>query len=126
MNTLCPRGLIPLLIGAALVLIPVRPVFAADFQVNPVRLDLNDKTRTALLTVHNQSPEPVRIQVSMFQWTQDTRGRMELTPTRDLSFFPSLMTVEPDQSRNIRVGGLVSSGATEKSYRIIVEQLPSS
>lgn len=114
-----------LLLGATLVM-PARAALASDFQVNPVRIDLNETTRTALLAIHNTSPEPVRLQISMYTWKQDAQGKVELTPTKELSYFPSLLTVEPGQARNIRVGGLIASGVAEKAYRIIVEQLPSS
>lgn len=113
-----------LILGAALVVMPARMAWAADFHVSPVRLDLNERTRTALLTIENPGPEPLRLQVSLFTWTQDAQGKAVLTPTQDLTWFPSLLTVEPGQSRHIRIGGRLQAANTEKTYRVIVEQLP--
>ncbi|WP_224242343.1 fimbrial biogenesis chaperone [Hyalangium gracile] len=113
-----------LLLATTVGMVPAGSALAADFQVNPVRIDLNDKTRTALLAVQNSSAESLRLQVSLYEWTQDAQGRVELSPTRDLTHFPSLLMVEPGQSRNIRVGGQLTAGDEEKTYRIIVEQLP--
>lgn len=123
MKNLCSHWWKRLLLGATLV-IPAHAALASDFQVNPVRIDLDEKTRTALLAVHNTSPEAVRLQVSMYTWSQDAQGKVDLTPTQELSYFPSLLTVEPGQARNVRVGGLIAAGVAEKAYRIIVEQLP--
>jgi fimbrial chaperone protein len=113
------------LLTVCLALVPVASALASDFQVNPVRLDLNGKTRTALLAVTNSSSEPVRLQVTVYSWRQDTSGKMELLPSQDLSLFPSLLTLEGHQSRNIRIGSPLTGGASEKAYRVIVEQMPS-
>jgi fimbrial chaperone protein len=111
-------------LSVGLMLMPMSAALAVNFQVTPIRADLDAKTHTALFAVRNLSPEPVRVQVSVYEWTQDASGKMELTPTRELSYFPSLLTIEPGQSRNIRVGSTLMPGAREKAFRIIVEQLP--
>jgi fimbrial chaperone protein len=125
MKSLFSRWLSPLLISLTLVAVPFSPALAIDFHVNPVRLELNEKSQTTLLTVHNQSPDDVRLQVSTHTWAQDALGQMELAPTRDLSLFPSLLTLKPGQSRHVRVGMPVSAAEAEKTYRVVVEQLPS-
>lgn len=124
MKTLHSSWCLPFLLGAALVAVPVRSARASDFHVNPVRIDLDEKTRTGLISIDNPGPEPLRLQVSVFAWTQDAQGKVQLTPTRDLTYFPSLLTVEPGESRNIRVGGQLPVQSTERTYRLIVEQLP--
>lgn len=113
-----------LLFGLALAAIPSRSAHAADFHVSPVRFDLGKKQRTALLTISNTSAEPLRLQVSMHVWSQDAQNPQALTPTQDLTYYPSLLTVEPGQARNIRIGGQLQPADTEKSYRLLVTQLP--
>ncbi|WP_426752813.1 fimbrial biogenesis chaperone [Myxococcus sp. Y35] len=97
---------------------------ASDYQVSPVRVDIHGRVRTAVLTVHNQGQEPLRLQVSAFSWEQTPRGEIQLDATQDVSFFPSLLTLEPGQTRNVRVGVASGAGDAERTYRLIIEQLP--
>jgi len=97
---------------------------AATYSINPTRILLSAKSSSALLTLRNESDEPLRFQVTGFVWKQTAAGEMELKPTDDIVFFPALFTLEPKQERRIRVGTTVSFGSIEKSYRIFVEELP--
>lgn len=97
---------------------------AARFQVSPVRLELSSHASSGLLRVLNQSSEPIRFQVTAFAWNQGIDGQMQLQPTKDISFFPSMLRVKPGQSRKIRVGALVSPGRAERTYRVFIEELP--
>lgn len=96
------------------------------FTVDPTRITLTAKAPTALLTVRNESSDPLRFQLSVFVWTQTPNGEMDLAPTEDIVFFPPLFEIGPRQERRVRIGTTVGFGAIEKSYRIFVEELPSS
>jgi fimbrial chaperone protein len=98
---------------------------AAQFQVSPVRLDLSAQASSGLLNVRNQSTEPIRFQVTGFAWQQSQGGEVQLQPTKDLAFFPSMLTVPAGGSRKVRVGTLTPQGTAESTYRVIVEELPS-
>ena len=97
---------------------------AATFSVNPTRVVLTARAATALVTVRNEGDEPLRFQVSVFGWTQDARGQIQLAPTEDLIVFPLMMALPPKQERSVRVGAAIPFGPVEKSYRLIVEELP--
>lgn len=100
--------------------------WASTFTVNPVQVYLTPKIRSVILTLKNVSEEPLRFQLDVFGWEQNSRGEMELQPTRDIVFFPALLTLGPGEERNIRVGAATPAGAAEKSYRLFVEELPPS
>jgi fimbrial chaperone protein len=102
------------------------PAHAADFTVNPIQIFLSGQTRSAILTVHNTSPEPLRFQLNAFSWAQDEAGQMRLSATNEIIFFPRLLTLAPDEQRIVRVGTSVPAGPVERTYRIFVEELPPS
>lgn len=97
---------------------------ASTFEVTPVRLPLTATSTSKLLTVRNQSSEVLRFQVTAFAWNQSPEGELKLAPTQDLVVFPSLLSIKPGETRNLRVGALTSFGPSEKSYRVFVEELP--
>jgi fimbrial chaperone protein len=112
------------ILGLGLALCRAEAVFASTFRVSPVQVDLSAATPTALVTVGNDSDETLRFQVSAFTWEQDATGRMRLTPTQDVLFFPMMLTLGPGEARRIRVGSTLPPGAVEKTFRLFVEELP--
>ena len=94
------------------------------FQVNPIRITLSPQSTSALLAVQNDGSETSRFQIGVFEWDQSADGEMVLNPTEDLIFYPKLLTIEPGDQRNIRIGTKQAVVSTEKSYRIFVEELP--
>ena len=117
---------LPLLLTlvCGLALCQAGPAWAGAFTVNPTRLIFSPNTRSTLLRLHNQSPEALRFQLSVFAWGQSPDGEIQLTPTEDLVVFPTLLTLAPDDTRNIRVGPATPFAAVEKTFRIFVEELP--
>jgi fimbrial chaperone protein len=97
---------------------------AASFSVNPTLVQLSASVKSALLTLKNETDEPVRFQVSVFRWGQDPSGQIVTEPTDDIVFFPALLQLGPREERKIRVGTMVAPGPVEKSYRLFVEELP--
>ncbi|GEN12969.1 fimbrial chaperone protein [Myxococcus fulvus] len=106
-----------------LLALPV-PGLAASVEVNPVRLELVGGARGVVVTVKNLGDETTRFQASMHTWAQDETGRMSLEPTQEVFFFPSMLTLEPGESRPIRVGISSAPRDTERTFRLIVEELP--
>jgi fimbrial chaperone protein len=94
------------------------------FQVNPIRIMLSPQSTSALLAVQNDGSETARFQIGLFEWDQSADGEMLLNPTEDLIFYPKLLTIEPGDQRNIRIGTQHAAVASEKAYRIFVEELP--
>jgi fimbrial chaperone protein len=98
---------------------------AAAFTVTPVRVLLGRGVSSALLTIRNDSTEPIRFQITLQAWNQTPDGEMELSDTNDLVFFPTLVEVKPSEQKNVRIGSSFKAPVTtERSYRIFFEELP--
>jgi len=99
---------------------------ASTFTVEPTQIVFSGRTTSVLLTLRNESDEPLRFELSAFSWNQSPAGEMQLTATDDIIFFPALLTLAPHESRRVRVGSATAFETREKSYRIFVEELPPS
>jgi fimbrial chaperone protein len=97
---------------------------AATFTVDPTQIFMSNRSGSVLLTLRNESTETLRFQLSVFAWTQSPSGEMQLVPTEDIVFFPTLLTLKPSETRRVRVGNATGFEAREKTYRIFVEELP--
>jgi fimbrial chaperone protein len=97
---------------------------AATFTVDPTQIFLTGRSGSVLLTLRNDSTETLRFQLSVFAWTQTPSGEMQLEPTEDIVFFPTLLTLKPTETRRVRVGTATGFDVREKTYRIFVEELP--
>lgn len=76
------------------------------------------------MTLTNESEEELRFQISASQWSQDASGNMQLKPTEDIVFFPSLLSLKPKEERKVRLATAVKPGEQERTYRIFFEELP--
>jgi fimbrial chaperone protein len=57
------------------------------------------------------------------RWSQDARGEDVYEESKDLVYFPRLMSIEPKQKRVVRVGTQAAPGEGEGTYRLIIEEM---
>jgi fimbrial chaperone protein len=115
--------LIPVAI-VALLLAP-RAAAASNFTVSPTQVDLSASATSALVALHNSSKLPLRFEVTLVSWSEDEHGKMVLTPSSDVSFFPKLVELAAGASRNIRIGiNAAPARDVEQSFRLFIEELP--
>ena len=110
-------GALGLLCGAGRVL-------AAGLNVSPVQIWLSPDSSKSLLTLRNDSAEETRYQLTAQAWDEDAKAGMKLAPTQDVVFFPTLFSLKPGETKNVRVGVAVPFGDIERTYRLFVEELP--
>jgi fimbrial chaperone protein len=103
---------------------PEEAAAASTFTVNRVQVFLSPRAKSETLTVRNVSGGTLRFQLSVFAWDQTPQGEMVLAPTRDIVFFPPLFTLAPGEERTIRIGTATPPAASEKTYRLFIEELP--
>ena len=92
------------LAGWLLAALAASPARAANFDVSPTLLTLSNKAASATLVITNRTPELLRFHVTAFAWKQRADGEMILEPTKDIVFFPAMLSLNPKDSRQIRVG----------------------
>src|SRR5438477_2258462 len=97
---------------------------AAEFTVSPIRLDFEPGRRSATVTVANDDPRPLRLQLKLMEWTQDATGMDVYTESDELVYFPKLVSVQPNDRRLVRVGIKSPAGAAERTYRLFLDELP--
>jgi len=100
------------------------PAPAAEWHVTPIRLDLGRAARSGVVTVANDGPGKLHVQVKAFEWTQDADGKDRYEETADLVFFPRILTFEKQEERIIRAGIRLPAAAKEKTYRLFIEEIP--
>ena len=96
-----------------------------EFSVNPIRLELGAAAKSGAISVRNEGTQSLNFQLQAFEWTQDGDGKDQYTETRDLIFFPKIMTIAPTEEGVVRVGARAPVVVTEKTYRLFIEELPS-
>jgi len=97
---------------------------AAEFSVTPIRVDMARGARSAAVTVTNDDARPLRMQLRLVEWTQDADGKDVYQDSDELVYFPRLMSVQAGEKRLVRVGLKTPMGATERTYRLLLDELP--
>src|SRR5574337_916445 len=99
--------------------------FSANFSISPTSLELSGGVKSGVFSVKNGGTDKLNVQISLKEWAQDADGKDVYTDTKDIVFFPKIMTVEPGEQRAIRIGAKAPAALREKTYRLFVEEIPS-
>ena len=95
------------------------------FSIDPLMVELDGVNRNGVLTITNTSAKELRFEIKAFAWDQRRPdGAMQLAPTADVLVFPQLLTLKPKSTQRVRVGTDAPQGPVEKSYRLMIEELP--
>jgi fimbrial chaperone protein len=97
---------------------------AALVAIDPVKVLLTGAEPSKSITLRNNGAERVRFQMSAFTWQQSSGGEMQLAPTPELVFFPSLLELAPGETRRVRVTTTRQVSSREQSYRLFADELP--
>ena len=98
---------------------------AATFSVDPIIVNLERTNSSVSIAVTNQTTQKLRLQVTGFAWSQSRSGELELAKTDQLVYFPQLLSLDPGETKRVRVGVTMPQGPLEKTFRVFMEELPS-
>jgi fimbrial chaperone protein len=97
---------------------------AAEWDIDPVRIELSPDQQAAAITVKNDSDQATSIQIQAVAWAQ-VGGKDVFTPTRELIVSPPIVTIAAKSEQVIRVALRRQADATnELAYRISLQELP--
>jgi fimbrial chaperone protein len=109
---------------ALLMLLAPLQAFAGDWRVVPIRLFLDQKTRSDSVRLINSGAVPLTLQVSAARWTQNAQGEDQYQSSDELIFFPRVLTVPPGEERILRAGIKQPLAEQEHTYRLFIEEIP--
>ena len=101
------------------------PAWADGLQVSPVLLEFNPGQRALAIWLSNSGKAPLHAQARIQAWHQ-VDGEDVLDSTTELVTSPPLVEIPPGQTQVVRVVRMrTDRPATEMSYRLLVDELPS-
>src|SRR5215467_8358841 len=90
--------------------------------VSPVRVQLTDRERAAVITVENQSAVARVYQIETVAWTQSA-GEDVYSPTHDLIAVPPVFQLAAGHKQIVRLGTQLRQSAREQAFRVFVQEL---
>ncbi len=96
----------------------------ASFEIQPIKVFFNARTRTEKLTIRNVSDSDLSLQIAAFKWSQDKEGKDIYEETAEIVIFPRILKIPKGEEKLIRVGTTLGPALREGTYRVYVEELP--
>ncbi|WP_109440764.1 molecular chaperone [Acinetobacter haemolyticus] len=97
---------------------------AATIRISPVNVELFSNQTASSISLFNQSSESTDLQIRVFEWSQKD-GQDQLIPTDEIAISPPFLKLKPNDSYNLRVVRINPTAISgEKTYRIIIDELP--
>ena len=101
------------------------PAMAADFSINPTRVELGVKKAVETITLSNGEDRELSFEVSLMKWSQKDNGEWVEAPSKDLVVYPALLKMPANGKGIVRVGGKIATAPeVEGSYRLSIQELP--
>jgi fimbrial chaperone protein len=112
-------------LALVLILFLIHPTVASELDVKPIRIFFDAQNKIEKLVVTNGAEKDCTVQIRVFQWTQDEKGKELYSETKDILIYPKIVTIKKEEEKIIRIATKLKSEFKEKTFRIYVEELPS-
>jgi len=100
------------------------PAAASTFNISPIRAELSENHRTAVLTLTNADDQPVVVQVHVLAWSQEN-GEEHQEETREVLVTPPVLQIPAMHEQIVRIALRRDPDAQrELTYRVIFEEVP--
>jgi fimbrial chaperone protein len=117
------RALLVLMVAPMMALTPAHAQ-TGGIQVAPVMVVLRGDDNIASLRIRNGRARPIAFEVDVYSWGQ-RNGEDVLTPTDEVLAAPGVFEVGAESEQVIRLGVVAPHTDVERSYRLILRELPS-
>lgn len=109
----------------SLILLFLPFLFAFDFSPMSQTIELGDGKKGGQFLIENEGAANIAVELTVKERKMDEDGVETLLDTKDISVFPPQIIIPPREKRTIRVQFTSKDEiTTERSYRVIAEQLP--
>jgi len=99
-------------------------ISAATIRLSPVNVEILSNQNASSISLFNQSNESTDLQIRVFEWNQKN-GQDQLIPTDEIAISPPFLKLQSNDSYNLRVVRINPAPVSgEKTYRIIIDELP--
>lgn len=100
-------------------------LYAGQFSVSPIRVELPAKSKSGAVTVTNNGEEPLRIALELKRWTQDANGNdVYVSAPDELIYFPRQFDLKPKQKQVVRIARKKPSESEELAFRLYFNEQP--
>lgn len=121
------RTLLPALGIAAGLSLALAAAPAGSIVLVPTTLVIAPGEIATSTMVRNETEAALSFTVRAFSWQNSPSGDVKLEPTQDVLVYPETLSLQPGESRRIRVGSQRAREErilVERSYRLLLESLP--
>jgi len=114
------------LLALAAAWLAASPALASSVVIWPIDPKIAAGERATALWLENSGAEPITLQVRSFVWSQDEGGD-RLTDQDEIVASPPMVEIAPGTRQLVRViRRTIRTDAAERSYRIFVDEVPTS
>lgn len=100
-------------------------IFAFNFSPMSQSIELGEGKKAAQFLIQNEGATNIAVELTVKERDMNEKGEEVLNDTKEVVIFPPQIIIPPGDKRTIRVSyNGASDIKSEKSYRVIAEQLP--
>ncbi len=96
---------------------------AGNYGVSPLSFSFSVTNKSGVITVSNEDKKDLDIRVRPTSWSQSADGQDNYQDANDLVVFPRRLSLKPGEKKIIRLGLNDAQTATEKAYRVYLEEV---
>ncbi len=95
----------------------------SHIEMLPEQLAIPAGVRSRVVTVRNGGTHPMDVRLTPRAWEQLPNGEAKLTTTDALTALPAALTLQPGESRQVKISPTRPVGTVEQAFRIHVEEV---